>query len=94
VHGELSGDEGMLTYDSLNSTALEIKLRDPRDAAPGVSVPTSYTSESPYTTQLRHFARCMRGQEEPIISSQEAYESLRLALAALQSITTGQPVSL
>jgi predicted dehydrogenase len=36
----------------------------------------------------------MRGQEEPIISPQEAYESLRLALAALQSITTGQPVSL
>ena len=94
VHGEVSGDEGLLTYDSLSSTALRIDPRHPPDIPPGVNVPTSYTAESPYVLQLRHFARCVRGEEKPIITPQEAIDALRLALAALEALSTGQPVSL
>jgi len=94
VHGEVSGDQGLLTYDSLNSDALRIELRDAPESPPGVNVPTSYTAESAYVSQLRHFARCIRGQDQPIIAPQEARESLRVALAALESMTTGQPVNL
>jgi predicted dehydrogenase len=94
VHGEVSGDKGMLTYDSLDSTALRVDLRHPPDIPPGVNVPTTYTAESPYVSQLRHFARCIREGEEPLITPREAYESLRLALASLDSIVNGQPVSL
>ncbi|NLG49901.1 MAG: Gfo/Idh/MocA family oxidoreductase [Chloroflexi bacterium] len=94
VHGEIAGDAGLLDYDSLNSTALSIDLRQPPETPPGVNVPTSFTAESPYVTQLRHFCRCIQGQEQPLITPQEAYESLRLALAALESITTNRPVQL
>jgi UDP-N-acetylglucosamine 3-dehydrogenase len=94
VHGEISGDKGMLTYDSLDSTALRVDLRQPPQTPPGVNVPTTYTAESPYVSQLRHFARCIRGEETPIITPEEAYESLRLALASLDSIVSGQPVDL
>jgi predicted dehydrogenase len=94
VHGEISGDKGMLTYDSQDSTALSIALRNPPDTPPGVNVPTTYTAESPYVSQLRHFARCIRGEERPVITPEEAYESLRLGLAALDSITSGQPIDL
>ena len=92
VHGEIAGDAGLLAYDSLNSTALSIDLRQPPTTPPGVNVPTTFTAESPYVTQLRHFCRCIQGQEEPLIAPQEAYESLRLALATLESITTNRPV--
>jgi len=94
VHGEVSGDKGMLTYDSLDSTALRVDLRHPPDTPPGVNVPTTYTAESPYVTQLRHFARCVRGEEQPVITPEEAYESLRLALAALESTNASWPVML
>jgi len=94
VHGEVSGDKGMLAYDSADSTALRIDLRHPPDTPPGVNVPTTYTAESPYVTQLRHFGRCIRGEEQPVITPEEAYESLRLALASLDSIVGGCPVSL
>lgn len=94
VHGEISGDKGMLTYDSLDSTALRVDLRQAPEAPPGVNVPTTYTAESPYVSQLRHFARCIRGEEVPIITPAEAYESLRLALASLEAIVSGQPVDL
>ena len=94
VHGEVAGDGGLLTYDSLNSTALQIALRRPPEAPPGVNVPTAYTAESPYVSQLRHFARCVLGAEQPRVTPQEALEALRLALAALASITDGRPMAL
>ena len=88
--GEVSGDAGLLAYDSAVNPALTVCLRQPA-AAPGVTVPTSYTTESPYVAQMRHFARCIRGEVEPIIAPEEAYQALRVALAALNAARTGQP---
>lgn len=94
VHGELSGDKGMLDYDSEDATALDIRYRQAPPASPGVNVPTTYTAESPYVAQLRHFCRCIRGEEAPLVTAQEALEALRLASAALESIATGEAVTL
>lgn len=91
--GEVSGDGGLVTYDSAANPALSIDLRQPV-AAPRVSIPTSYTAESPYVTQIRHFARCIRGEVDPIIAPEEAYEALRTALAALDAARSGQPARL
>jgi len=91
--GEVAGDAGLLTYDSAANPPLTISLRR-LEAAPGVTVPTSYTTESPYVAQMRHFARCIRGEVEPIIAPEEAHEALRVALAALDAARSGQPVQL
>ena len=93
THGEIAGDAGLLTYDSDQDTALRVQLRDSQ-AATGVHLPTTYTVESPYVTQLRHFCRCIRGQEEALITPQEALGALRVGLAALESAESGQAVSL
>jgi len=93
VFGEVSGDKGLLTYDSLNSTALSVELRQPPEA-PGVQVPTSYTTKSPYALQMEHFAACIRGEEDPLITPEEAFQALRLALAALEAMESNQPVAL
>ena len=94
VTGEVSGDGGLLTYDSAESTALNVELRQPPVLPVGVIVPTSYTAESPYVSEQRHFARCVRGLEQPLITPEQAYDSLRLALSALDSVMSGQPVAL
>lgn len=94
VHGEVSGDGGLLTFDSADSAAYAEELRVSPDAEPGVIVPTSYTAESPYVLQMAHWARCLRGEEPPVTPPEEALAALRLSLAALESITSGQPVTL
>jgi len=92
--GEISGDAGLLAYDSADSAALSVSLRQPPCEPPGVVVPSTYTAESPYVTQLRHYCRCIQGAEAPIVRPEEALESLRIVLACLESIDRQQPVTL
>jgi predicted dehydrogenase len=94
VEGEVSGDGGLLTYNSDESTALRVDLRQPPLLPPGVVVPTAYTAQSPYVLEQRHFARCIQGLEQPLVTPQQACDALHLALAALDSVSTGQPVAL
>ncbi|MBC7234672.1 MAG: Gfo/Idh/MocA family oxidoreductase [Chloroflexi bacterium] len=94
VHGELSGDGGLITYDSAEATAFAVSLRRTPETPPGVHVPTTFTAESPYVSQLRHFCRCIRGEDKPVIKPEEALAALRLALAALESISSGRPAEL
>jgi predicted dehydrogenase len=94
VEGEVSGDGGLLTYDSDESTALRVDLRQPPLLPPGVVVPTAYTAQSPYVLEQRHFARCIQGLEQPLVTPEQACDALQLALAALDSVSTGQPVAL
>ena len=94
VEGEISGDAGLLTYNSAESSALKIELRQPPILPPGVAVPTAHTTESPYVLEQRHFARCIQGLEQPLVTPEQAYASLQLAFSALDSVASGQPVAL
>jgi len=46
----------------------------------------------PYPRQLRHFARVIRGEEQPIIDVAEGTRTLAATLAIAQSAKTGRPV--
>lgn len=94
VKGEISGDAGLLAYDSADSEAVSISLRQPIKEPPGVVVPSTHTAESPYVIQLRHYCRCIQGTEAPIVRPEEALEALRVVLACLESIDRQQPVAL
>jgi predicted dehydrogenase len=93
THGEIAGDAGLLAYDSDGDTALRVQLREP-GPAPAVQLPTTYTMDSPYVAQLRHFCRVIQGLEAPLITPAEALAALRVGLAALASAETGRTVSL
>jgi UDP-N-acetylglucosamine 3-dehydrogenase len=93
VHGEIAGDGGLLTYDSRTSAAFDLELRSPPDTPPGVTVPGALTTKSPYVLQLERMTQTIRGEEPPLTTSDEALATLRLSLAALESIETGQPVT-
>lgn len=46
----------------------------------------------PYYLQLSHFITCLKDNEEPIVTTSDAYEAAKLSLAALKSINSGKPV--
>jgi predicted dehydrogenase len=47
---------------------------------------------SPYSAQLEHFCKVIRGEEEPIINAKDALMTLATTLAILESSETGHPV--
>ena len=94
VQAEVAGDGGLLSYDSDQSGAFSIDLHQPPEVSPGVTVPTTHTAVSPYVLQLERMARAIRGEASTVGSPEEAYEALRLSLAALESIRTNRPIDL
>lgn len=47
-----------------------------------------------FLQELHHFLSCVRGHEQPIVSTEDGAQSLRIALAARESMQTGKVVEL
>jgi predicted dehydrogenase len=50
------------------------------------------TRADPYPRQLHHFARVIRGEEQPVIDAMEGTSTLAATLAIAESAKTGRPV--
>jgi predicted dehydrogenase len=92
---EVAGDAGLIDYDV--SQARPVRFT-PRQTVSGgekkVPVPESPLAEDPYFLELRHFVDVIRGEAEPRITPDDALAAMRIALAALDSIETGNAISL
>ncbi|WP_409346974.1 Gfo/Idh/MocA family protein [Paenibacillus sp. MBLB4367] len=88
---ELAGNGGILRYDSQQASSMTI-TKASEDGSPSMPVPHSPSKHDPYYEELRHFFSCIRDNKEPIVSAEDAYRAVEIALAAMQSIETGQPV--
>ncbi len=64
------------------------------DGKPGVAVPESPLKSSPYDLELRHFIECIKTNREPIVTADDAYKAVEIAMAALQSIKEKKPVTI
>lgn len=91
---EIAGSGGLLEFDSDKVKPVVISQRTAAAGFAGVAVPESPLKESPYTTELRHFARCIRQGETPVVTAHDAYKALEISLAALESARTGRPVTI
>lgn len=87
---EVAGSEGLLTVNSTEAPAL--RLLQGADVADGS--PATAVGKSPYRAELEHFVRCLRTGEEPVVDGHDAYQALRVSLAAVESARTGEPVVL
>jgi UDP-N-acetylglucosamine 3-dehydrogenase len=87
---EVAGSRALLTADSTEQATLEL-IRE--TAAPG-EVPDLASGENPYEKELEHFVHCIATGEESIVEGRDAYEALRIGLAATESVLTGRPVTL
>jgi predicted dehydrogenase len=82
---EIIGDQGTIFADF---AALRV-------TAPGVSLDfAGFDRNQLFLDQTQHFLACLDGRESPVVDLRAGIQSLRMALAAKESIAIGQPVNL
>jgi UDP-N-acetylglucosamine 3-dehydrogenase len=87
---EVAGSRALVTVDSREPAPVQLL-----GGATGSSEsPDVVTGKSPFQTELEHFIRCIATGEEPAVDARDAYEALRIGLAATESVMTGRPVTL
>ncbi len=86
---DIAGSNGLLRHDSTQVSTLTVQRREGEEAHAGVQVPESPAERSPYLIEDEHFVRCVLTGEEPPVSGEEAFDSLALALAAVESNEAG-----
>ena len=91
---EFTGTGGILTHSSELERPLLTFRKSPEAAAAGVAVPECPLAKSPYQEELEHFVDCIRTGAEAVVTAEDAYRALEIALAALESVQSGEPVSL
>lgn len=93
---EIAGDEGMLEYNFNQPTGPPFKAALTQGDGPsaGVAVPESPTGQNPYQLELEHFLDSVERGVTPSVTPQDGREAVRIAIAALHSIHTGEPVNL
>ena len=94
THFDIAGDAGLITHNALKSMPVQIDLKATEGGKAGVQVPSSPVPVSPYYLELEHFANCLETGEEFSILPIDGYKAVEIALAALESIETGKPVTL
>ncbi|MEI6514007.1 MAG: Gfo/Idh/MocA family oxidoreductase [bacterium] len=92
---EIAGDKGLLDYNSNRDSSFKV-TKAKTETTTGFSLFESPLTpqEDPLYLELRHFADCVIAGKEPDITVEDGYEAARIALAALESAKTGQPVDL
>ncbi|MDK2858394.1 MAG: hypothetical protein PWQ29_1470 [Verrucomicrobiota bacterium] len=89
---EISGSGGMMKHDSEEASPIEVLLTQTRGEVPDVGLPSSPLSESPYDLEIADFCSCLRDGNEPRVTAQDGLAALRIAGAALESVTSGAAV--
>jgi predicted dehydrogenase len=88
---QLTGDAGKILVD-LN--ALTVEVFDAQGQLADQCTFSGFQRNHLFLDELKHFLACVRGDEDPIVTLRDGAQSLRMALAARQSISTGQVVEL
>ncbi|NTU21171.1 Gfo/Idh/MocA family oxidoreductase [Brevibacillus sp. HB1.2] len=84
---ELTGDQGMIAHDSRESTPIRWSRGEQ-------FLSTTFPGMDLMQLQREHFIRCVQKQEVPRLHSRDLLAALDVALAARESVKTGQPVKL
>jgi predicted dehydrogenase len=92
---EIAGDAGLIEHPADSSVPLGVHLRQTGDGGSAdVGLPMSPLSESPYTTQIRHFYDVLTADKPARVLPEDGFASLQIALAAIESAQTGKRVKL
>lgn len=91
---EIAGSNGWLRFDSDENSPLGIHLHQRGADAPDVPLPGSPLAEDPYATQLKSFYYHLAEDRPTPVSAEDGLAALQIALAAIESAETGQPVQI
>lgn len=87
---EVIGEDGRLTWDHGAGTVVVLRP----DGSEEVTSFAEVDRNDLFLAELRHFLACLAGEEHPVVNIGAGVDSLRIALAAKQSLQSGEPVSL
>lgn len=85
---EMAGTNGLISFDSRSTEPIRTMN------AAGVRLQVGPTAVNPYALELLDMVEAIKEDREPLITPHDAYETLNVALAALESVRTGQVVKL
>ncbi|WP_435156429.1 Gfo/Idh/MocA family protein [Haladaptatus sp. DFWS20] len=88
---ELSGDAGLIEHDTADSTPLELHTTTDYLDESELGIPLE---RDPYQRQIDHFLDCVRGDDDPRVTINDAIATLRVSLAALESADRRVPVTI
>ncbi len=91
---EIAGSGGLIQHDSTSTVTLNVQSREAEGGLEAVQRPASPAPKSPYLLEDEHFIECVRTGATPMVTAEDAFEALRLALACCQSAETGEIVRL
>jgi len=92
---EIAGDQGLIQFDSdMTAPITNLLRRDGGADAPDVALPPSPTSESPYTTQIKEFYNALQGDGPSRVTAEDGLAAVQIAIAAMESVTSGKAVRL
>ena len=85
------GDEGKIMVDLRIST---VNVFDSQGCLAETSTYESFQRNRLFLDEMRHFLGCLQGNQTSLVTVRDGAESLRMALAAKESLLTGQVVEL
>jgi predicted dehydrogenase len=93
---EIAGDGGLIEWSSDSTAPIHLLLRKESAGAPDVGLPGSPVAESPYTTQIKEFYEALHASRDRAVrvSAADGLAAVQIALAAIESAQSGQPVQL
>jgi predicted dehydrogenase len=94
THVEIAGEDGLIEFDSADTSPILNLIAKPGNDSPDVGLPSSPVSESPYTTQIKEFYSVLLGEKQPRIATEDGVAAVQIAEAAIQSAATGKAIVL
>ncbi len=94
---EIAGDEGLLTVDSGETVPVQVTLKQEAiDAGGNVTIPGGFidAADDPYLLELAHFLDGLDNGGEFRVKPEDGLAAVRISLAAMESVRTGQPVDI
>jgi predicted dehydrogenase len=88
---DLSGSDGLIEWSSDQPTPMHVLRAPVAEDAGAVGLPVSGIAEDPYTIEICHAYDAIRTGKPFDVTAEDALQSLRIALAARESINTNQP---
>jgi myo-inositol 2-dehydrogenase/D-chiro-inositol 1-dehydrogenase len=91
---EVAGETGLIEWESDNSAPLNIYLKAQPGQTADVGLPLSPLNEDPYTTMIKSYYDALIHNKNFSVTPHDALAALQIALAAIESVHSGQPVTL
>jgi predicted dehydrogenase len=88
---EVIGDAGKIL---VNFSALSLQVFSARGQLVETQTFDGFQRNQLFQRELDHLLSCLRGEETPIVTVRDGAQSLRIALASRESLSTGQAISL